>query len=102
MGLTQAAWDGSELVPFGNLQRWFQIGGTVRDANTLAVIPNAQLSIANTGRIAVSDDEGHFQFGLLPAGNYTLNANAAGFQAASKNITVPAAVVNAYDINLTP
>jgi hypothetical protein len=102
MGLTQAVWDGKELIPFGAMQRSFQIGGTVRDANTQAVIPNAQLSLANTDRSATSDAEGHFGFSLLPAGNYTLNANAAGFQAASKNIAVPAAVANAYDINLTP
>jgi len=100
--LTQTKWDGNKFVPVGPMETWYEIGGTVRDANTLAVIPDAQVSIANTDRVAITDAAGHFTFTLLLAGNYTLDATAVGFQPANKNIVVPAAVLNDYDINMTP
>jgi len=102
MDLTQTNWDGNKFVPVGPMETWHQIGGTVRDANTLLAIPDAEVSIANTDRVAVTDALGHFTFSLLLGGNYTLNAAASGFQDASQNIVVPAAVLNAYDINMTP
>lgn len=80
----------------------FLIAGTIRDDATLDVIPNAEVTIVELNRTAVTDVDGHFKFARLDAGNYTLHVVAAGFTTVDTPITVPGAVLNAYDVNLTP
>jgi hypothetical protein len=84
------------------LAEFFEIAGIVRNGNTLVVIPNAEVTIVELERIATSDDLGRFSFPNLDAGNYTLRAAATGFTTADKPIVVPAAALNAYDVNLLP
>lgn len=70
-----------------------QIGGTVTDTNGAAV-PNATVKATNkqTGleRAVNTSDDGLYTVVLLPPGNYTLVAEAAGFAAA----TIDDVVVN--------
>ncbi len=80
----------------------FEIGGMVRDAGTLAVIANAQVTLLESGRATTTDQEGRFRFDNLEAGNYTLRVSAAGFATDDKLIAVPATALNAYDVGLTP
>jgi hypothetical protein len=84
------------------LADFFEIGGTVRNANTLAVIANAQVTILELQRAAITDVAGRFRFNELNAGNYTLRTAATGFTTLNKAIVVPGAVLDAYDVNLTP
>ena len=85
------------------LADFFEIGGIVRDGSNLpAVIPNAQVTILELQRVATSDDLGRFSFANLEAGNYTLRTAAPLFTTADNPIVVPAAVLNAYDVNLLP
>lgn len=83
-------------------ERVYQIGGTVRDAGTLDPIAGAQVTLLEMGRTVLTDEDGRFTFLGLGAGNYTLRAAASGFTTADSAIVVPAAVLNAYDVNLTP
>jgi hypothetical protein len=83
------------------LETFFGIGGTVRNANTLAAITNAQVTILELERATVTDQEGRFHFSDLEEGNYTLRAAATGFATADKAILVPGTVLNAYDVSLT-
>lgn len=59
------------------------LSGVVTDQSG-AVIPNAQVQIANTETSAANstttDDEGKYEFDDLPAGNYRLQIQANGFQ----------------------
>ena len=80
----------------------FLIGGTIRNDVTTDVIPNAEVTIVELTRTAITDAEGQFNFSGLEAGNYTLHVVAAGFTTVDTPITVPGAVLNAYDVNLTP
>ena len=80
----------------------FEIGGTIRDANTLAAIKDAQVTLLELQIVSVTDAAGHFRFGDLNAGNYTLRAAAGGFTTQDLAIVIPGAVLNAYDINLSP
>ncbi|MGB9180926.1 MAG: Pvc16 family protein [Pyrinomonadaceae bacterium] len=82
------------------LADFFEIGGTVRDANTLAVIANAQVTLLELQRVAITDAEGHFRFDELNSGNYTLRTVATGFSPFNIAIEVPGTVLNAYDVNL--
>ena len=80
----------------------FEIAGTLRAAGTLVPIANAAVKLVELGQTATSDSLGHFYFSILSAGSFTLTSSAAGFSPATKAITVPAAVLNAYDIQMTP
>jgi hypothetical protein len=96
-----------EKMPVGVVEpvlaEFFEIGGIVRDGSNLpAVIPNAQMTILELQRSTTSDDQGRFTFTNLDAGNYTLQGAATGFTTADQPIVVPAAALNAYDINLLP
>ena len=69
--------------------------GTVRDSSG-AVIPNAGISVVNTGTnvktTVQSDQAGNYLAPLLPPGNYSLEASAAGFKRfVREGITITAA-----------
>jgi hypothetical protein len=59
------------------------VRGTVRDANQ-AVIPGVKVGLLNADthetRVAISGAEGEYAVTSLPAGNYTLTVDAAGFE----------------------
>ena len=79
----------------------FSVGGVVRDSLTTAPIADAEVTLA--GRTPTrTDTDGRFRFGSVMTGTHALTARAAGHTAATTAITVPAAVINAYDIDLSP
>ncbi|HEU4511031.1 MAG TPA: carboxypeptidase-like regulatory domain-containing protein, partial [Pyrinomonadaceae bacterium] len=84
-------------VEFDN---WFEIGGTVRDAITLVPVPDAEVTLVETGATTVSNESGQFKFSLLEAGNYTLHVVAGGFPPQDKPVVVPGLVLNEYDVAL--
>ena len=84
------------------LAQFFEIGGTVRDDNTSAPVAEAEVTILELQRTTTTDDQGRFTFANLEADNYTLRTEAGGFSPATTPIVVPAAVLNAYDVNLLP
>ncbi len=66
-----------------------QINGTVRDSSG-AVIPRASVTITNTDQNAVqrtlkSDGQGQFTAPLLAIGNYSVTAEAPGFETSTVN-----------------
>jgi hypothetical protein len=79
----------------------FGIGGVVRDAVSNAAIADATVTVDGRGSTS-TDLDGRYRLAGLAAGTYTLQASATGFTDGSKTITVPAAVINAYDIDLSP
>jgi Pvc16 N-terminal domain/Carboxypeptidase regulatory-like domain len=84
-------------------QRWIEIGGTVSAAvSPPNAINGAQVLLVERNQTAVTDEQGHFTFTLLLAGNYTLEVSKAGFTTATKSITVPGANPDAYDVILAP
>jgi hypothetical protein len=89
-------------IPEPVLDDYFAISGTVRNANTLAVIPGAQLTLLELQKVVTSDQQGLFSFTKLNAGNYTLRGSAVGFVTLDQPIDVPGAALNAYDVNLQP
>jgi len=84
------------------LADFFEIAGTVRDANTLAIIAAADVTILELQRVAITDDAGRFRFSDLSSGSYTLRTAATGFTTLDQPIVVPAAALNDYDVNLQP
>ena len=73
-----------------------RISGTVQDANG-AGVPNASIKVINTAnnseRTATSDDSGFYTVTNLPAGTYTVEAEAKGYKKAlvsGKSVTADA------------
>jgi len=87
-------------IPSPLIATWFQIGGTVRDSITTLPVEAAEVTLVETGAISVTDEQGHFRFSNLEAGNYTLHVVAAGFAPQDKPVVVPGLVLNEYDVAL--
>jgi uncharacterized protein DUF4255/carboxypeptidase family protein len=87
-------------IPTPIVATWFEIGGTVRDSSTLLPVEAAEVTLVETGAISVTDEQGHFRFSNLEAGNYTLHVVAAGFAPQDKPVVVPGLVLNEYDVAL--
>ncbi len=84
-------------------EQWFQIGGTVIESiSPLIVVEGADVRLVERDLTVVTDEQGRFTFTLLTAGNYTLEVSKAGFTTTTKNITVPGAGLDAYDVILAP
>jgi hypothetical protein len=83
----------------------FEIAGTIRSVATGNAIPDVHVTLLPFGWITDTDVNGHFYFTGLVAGNYTLKATKANFNAPNKPIVVPPAPgagANSYDIKMTP
>ena len=87
-------------IPTPIVATWFEIGGTVRDSSTTLPVEAAEVTLVETGAISVTDEQGHFRFSNLEAGNYTLHVVAAGFAPQDKPVAVPGLVLNEYDVAL--
>jgi hypothetical protein len=80
----------------------FEIGGTIRDKTTAAVLAAVAVTVRETGQLAVTDSAGRFHLSLFAQGQYTLDAARQGYAAASKTIQVPGGSPTAFDLDLTP
>jgi hypothetical protein len=83
-------------------EHWFEIGGTVTDADTSDAIENAQIILVEKEWKTSTNADGQYRFSNLEAGTYTLSVSATGFTTVDKPIVVPGTVPNAYDIQLSP
>src|SRR5687767_2434543 len=62
------------------------ISGTVLDQRSNPV-PGATIYVLNTGRAAITDNQGAFAIAGLPSGRYTIRITAVGFAALSRQIS---------------
>jgi Pvc16 N-terminal domain/Carboxypeptidase regulatory-like domain len=83
------------------LESIFSIGGTVRDANSKALIVDATVELEPLGREVRTDAVGRYRFNRLRAGRYTLVTTAGGFATQNVSVEVPGRTPNAYDVELT-
>ena len=79
------------------------VAGVIRD-ETGAVLPGATITVRNLeteiSNSAVSDMQGRFEFLLLPAGDYELQAILPGFSGWARPITIEAAASATLNITL--
>ncbi len=80
--------------------------GTIQDASG-GVIPGASVTLTNNGTQAklqaTANDQGFYRFNQLPAGAYTLQIGAAGFQTTTvTNIQIAADVAQTSNATLQP
>lgn len=80
----------------------YRIAGTVRHATLHTPIDGAEVTLVERGWKAITRSDGRFTFAVLDAGTFHLDVSAAGFTPVSVAVTVPGAVLNSYDISMTP
>jgi hypothetical protein len=76
----------------------FRIGGVITDSGAQPV-SGVTVTLIELNFIVLTNEKGEYNFGIIPAGNYTLQAQTAA-SARQVQITVPAAAGNAYDVQL--
>ena len=77
-------------------------GGTVTDATTLgAGVAGATVDIITLGITAVTQSNGTYSFNSVPAGTYTVEISAAGYQTQQTSVTITNAF-STIDFQLQP
>jgi hypothetical protein len=83
------------------LESTFSIGGTVKDANSKALLVGATVNLEPLALGVRTDAVGRYRFNKLRAGRYALVISADGFDPQNISLEVPGGIPNAYDIELT-
>jgi len=77
-------------------------GGTVTDATTLgAGVAGATVDIITLGITAITQSDGTYTFPSVPAGTYTVEISAAGYQTQQTSVTITTAY-STIDFQLQP
>ena len=66
-----------------------EIQGTVIDSSDTVAIDSAEVTLVELGRVAVSQRDGSFAFGDVPAGTYTLKVRYVGAEPQTVTVDVP-------------
>ena len=64
------------------------ISGHIIEKGSEENIPYAAILIVETGEGTSSNENGQFEFRILPPGNYTLRVSAMGYRTQEKSVTV--------------
>jgi Carboxypeptidase regulatory-like domain len=79
------------------------ISGTVSDASG-AVVPRATVTLKNTAtgaqRVSTTNAQGEYSVTQLPAADYSLNVEAAGFTTSTQNFTLTVGSTRAINVKL--
>lgn len=76
------------------------IHGVIKDFNTGALIANCQVSLTPGGKSSITGSDGTFEFGKLEPGSYTVSFTKAGYEEASKTVSVVSGETSSIDITL--
>ena len=95
--LTVSAFSQSASQPGGSIEG---LVFTTEKDHARSVVPGAKLSLDGASHLeAESDSEGKFTFGTIPAGSYTINAQAPGM-VATENLEVRAESVSQLELEM--
>ncbi|HND36632.1 MAG TPA: carboxypeptidase regulatory-like domain-containing protein, partial [Nitrosomonas sp.] len=80
----------------------YEIGGVVIDKKTGIVLKGAEVTLIETGKLAITDQTGQYYFTGLNKGAYHLRAVKSNYSTATQEIGVPSNSSTAFDIKLSP
>jgi hypothetical protein len=89
-------------IAIKDADRYFTIGGFVRDSRSLAGITAARVRLKPTGRTVETDADGCFVFDRVSAGDYELAVSAVDFHERETRVEVPLPSDKSYEVNLDP
>jgi hypothetical protein len=79
-----------------------KIQGLVTNASTNEPIQGVNISLSPTGLSAVTGSDGRYEFVNLEVGQYTVKGEKAGYEEATKSVTIVAGNVSSGDMQLQP
>jgi hypothetical protein len=81
----------------------FSLRGTVTDSSTSNPIEGVTMGISELGLTTLTDSNGEYGFGALPAGSYTVTAQITGYtDAGQSDVGITAGETTDLDIVMTP
>ena len=110
MSLSRHAWSAAALALFlsfttlstARAQQSGVIRGTISDSVSRAPVAGAQVSVAGTGRVAISDARGEYRLADVPAGAARVRVQRIGYVPGELTITVIAGGTATADLSLAP
>lgn len=87
-------------VPVAAQQQQGTITGTVTDRVTNTPLPSVRVTLLNTNRTAVTNQQGRFILQAVPAGTYQVQASIIGYAALTNPATVAAGATETVDFGL--
>ena len=76
------------------------VQGVIKDFDTGALISNCQVSLSPSGKSALTGSDGVFVFSNLEPGSYNLSFLKAGYDDATKTVTVVSGETSSLNITL--
>ena len=76
--------------------------GTVLNLNTQQPVPNATITIINTGDSGIPNENGIYRITGVPAGNYTVRCTAAGYNTVEQPFEVLTGTISTLNFTLSP
>lgn len=92
----------SSCVTEEELNDYGSIHGTIIDAINGQPINNVAVTLTPGGKTTVTGSDGSYQYIDITPGEYTVQAQSAGYQSNSKSVTVEAGTVARCDMQLVP
>jgi hypothetical protein len=75
--------------PSGGQDEWITLGGWVLRASNSSPIPGARVVRVDTGKLVLTDAQGHYTFAGLRRGPVVLRASAIGLTPIQRTLNVP-------------
>ncbi|HMV13479.1 MAG TPA: Pvc16 family protein [Nitrospira sp.] len=94
--------DEAEFKDENKTESVYEIGGVVIDKKTGIVLKGAEVTLIETGKLAITDQTGQYYFTGLNKGAYHLRAVKSNYSTATQEIGVPSNSSTAFDIKLSP
>jgi len=94
--------DETEFKDENKTESVYEIGGVVTDEKTGDVLDRVEITVIETGKLAITDQTGQYYFTGLNKGAYHLRAVKSNYSTATQEIGVPSNSSTAFDIKLSP
>jgi hypothetical protein len=77
------------------------LSGVVSDSQTRRYVKGATVTLRNTDRVAVTDDDGRFVFRDVPTDSYTIDVESLGYKAGTQVISLGADETRSTEFQLS-
>lgn len=94
--------DEAEFKDKNKTESVYEIGGMVTDKNTGGLLDGVEITVIETGELAITNQTGQYYLTGLNKGAYRLRAVKSNYSTATQAIEVPGDSPTSFDIKLSP